>query len=222
MDVLLKELPSLLQGALLVIEIAAGHLALGFVLGLILVVMQVYGSKPISLLGFAIERILRGVPALVILMLTYFGLSGILRVSSVVIAILALALRSAAYQSQVFRGGIKAIESGQMEAALSIGMSRLKAVWRVILPQAIRLIIGPWSNIFTMEVKDVSLAYSIGVLEVLKRARFIIRYTHGNALLLYGLIAVFYFLLTRVGNMLLYRLEAKLWIPGFEKRGQTS
>jgi polar amino acid transport system permease protein len=222
MDVLLKELPSLLQGALLVIEIAAGHLALGFVLGLILVVMQVYGSKPISLLGFAIERILRGVPALVILMLTYFGLSGILRVSSVVIAILALALRSAAYQSQVFRGGIKAIESGQMEAALSIGMSRLKAVWRVILPQAIRLVIGPWSNIFTMEVKDVSLAYSIGVLEVLKRARFIIRYTHGNALLLYGLIAVFYFLLTRAGNMLLYRLEAKLWIPGFEKRGQTS
>jgi len=221
MQILLKEFPSLLQGALLVIEIAAGHLTLGFLLGLVLAAMEVYGGKSISLLGRTIQKVLRGIPALVLLMLMYFGLTRIVDVSSTVIAIVALGLRSAAYQSQVFRGGIKAIESGQMEAALSIGMGKLKAIRRIILPQALRLVIGPWSNIFTMEVKDVSLAYSIGVLEILRRARFIIRYTHGNAMLLYCMIALFYFIIVRLGNTFLYRLEGKLWIPGFERRGRT-
>ena len=218
MDILVKEFPSLLQGALLVIKIAAGHLALGFVLGLILASMEVYGGKIISLLGRTIQKVIRGIPALVLLMLMYFSLSRLTDVSTTFVAIVALGIRSAAYQSQVFRGGIKAIESGQMEAALSIGMRKLRAIRRIILPQALRLVIGPWSNIYTMEVKDVSLAYSIGVLEILRRARFIIRYTHGNALLLYTVIALFYFILTRLGNTLLYRLEAKLWIPGFERR----
>jgi len=221
MQILLKEFPSLLQGALLVIEIAAGHLALGFLLGLVLAAMEVYGGKSISLLGRTIQKVLRGIPALVLLMLMYFGLTRIVDMSPTVIAIVALGLRSAAYQSQVFRGGIKAIESGQMEAALSIGMGKLKAIRRIILPQALRLVIGPWSNIFTMEVKDVSLAYSIGVLEILRRARFIIRYTHGNAMLLYCMIALFYFIIVRLGNTFLYRLEGKLWIPGFERRGST-
>jgi polar amino acid transport system permease protein len=221
MQILLKEFPSLLQGALLVIEIAAGHLALGFLLGLVLAAMEVYGGKSISLLGRTIQKVLRGIPALVLLMLMYFGLTRVVDMSSTVIAIVALGLRSAAYQSQVFRGGIKAIESGQMEAALSIGMGKLKAIRRIILPQALRLVIGPWSNIFTMEVKDVSLAYSIGVLEILRRARFIIRYTHGNAMLLYCMIALFYFIIVRLGNTFLYRLEGKLWIPGFERRGST-
>ena len=221
MQILLKEFPSLLQGALLVIEIAAGHLALGFLLGLVLAAMEVYGGKSISLLGRTIQKVLRGIPALVLLMLMYFGLTRVVDMSPTVIAIVALGLRSAAYQSQVFRGGIKAIESEQMEAALSIGMGKLKAIRRIILPQALRLVIGPWSNIFTMEVKDVSLAYSIGVLEILRRARFIIRYTHGNAMLLYCIIALFYFIIVRLGNTFLYRLEGKLWIPGFERRGST-
>ena len=220
MVILIKEFDSLLKGALIVIEIAACHLTLGFFLGLILAAAQVYGNRFISITAATIQNVLRGIPALVILMLTYFGLTYLIDMSPVVVAIIALGIRSSAYQSQVFRGGIQAIEQGQMEAALSIGMSRLKAIWLIIFPQALRLCIGPWTNIFTMEVKDVSLAYSIGVLEILKRGRFIIRYSHGNSMLIYCTIALFYFIIVRVGNTFLYRLEDKLWIPGFERRGE--
>ena len=221
MHILISEFRSLLKGGLLVIEIAAGHLTLGFFLGLALAVMQVYGNKAISLIAITVQKVLRGIPALVILMLTYFGVMYLFDISPLVVAIIALGLRSSAYQSQVFRGGIQAVATGQMEAAQAIGMSELKAVLRIILPQALRLVIGPWTNIFTMEVKDVSLAYSIGVLEILRRARFIIRYTHGNAMLLYCTVAIFYFILVRIINTLLYRLEDRLWIPGFERRGKT-
>jgi len=219
MDILIKEYKSLLTGALIVLEVATGHLTLGFVIGLLLAAMQVYGNRFISFTAITIQKVLRGIPALVLLMLVYFGLTSLIDMSPVVVAIIALGLRSSAYQSQVFRGGIQAIESGQREAALSIGMSRLMTIRLIIFPQALRLVIGPWTNIFTMEVKDVSLAYSIGVLELLRRGRFIIRYTHGNAMLIYCTVAVFYFIIVRIGNTLLYRLEDKLLIPGFERRG---
>jgi len=220
MDILLRELPSLLTGGLVVIEIGAGHLALGFVLGLALAAMEVYGNKVVAGLATTIEKILRGIPALVLLMIVYFGITHYVNMPAIAIAIVGLGLRSTAYQSQVFRGGLEAIETGQMEAALAMGLTKIKAIRKVILPQALRLVIGPWSNIFTMEIKDVSLAYAIGVMEILRRARCIILYTHGNALLLYTSVAVFYFILVRIVNSLLYRLESALWVPGFERRGQ--
>ncbi len=221
MDILVSEFGSLLQGALIVIEIAACHLTLGLIFGLVLAVGQVYGNKFISITASVIQNIIRGVPALVILLLAYFGLTYFVDMSPVMVAIIGLGVRSAAYQSQVFRGGMQAIEHGQVDAALSIGMSQIQAIRYIILPQALRLCIGPWTNIFNAEIKDVSLAYSIGVLEILKRGRFIIRYTHGNSMLIYCTIALFYFVIVRIGNTILYRLEKKLWIPGFERRADT-
>lgn len=222
MGILLREARSLLQGALLVIEIGAGHLALGFILGLLLTAIEVYGGPVLSRLGSIVQKILRGLPALVLLMLVYLGVTRLIRMPSVLVAIVALGMRSAAYQSQVFRGGIEAIDSGQMEAAYSIGMGKVQAIRKVIFPQVLRLVIGPWTNVFTMEIKDVSLAYAIGVMEILQRARGIILYTHGNAMLVYGAVAVFYFILVRVVNIFLYRLEKRLWIPGFERRGEVT
>jgi len=218
MGILIDEYRSLLTGAWIVIEIAACHLTIGFILGLILASAQVFGNRFISFTASTIQNIIRGIPALVILLLAYFGLTKLIDMSPIVVAIIGLGIRSSAYQSQVFRGGLKAIDRGQLEAALSIGMSKVQAIRYIIMPQALRLCIGPWTNIFNAEVKDVSLAYSIGVLEILKRGRFIIRYTHGNSMLIYCTIALFYFVLVRIGNTVLYRLEDRLWIPGFERR----
>lgn len=219
LGLLVTEGPSLARGALVVIEIAAGHLTLGFIGGLILTIMQVYGGKFASNLSNMIQKIFRSIPALVLLIMAYFGLTRIISMPAIIVAIIALGVRSMAYQSQVFRGGFKGVDPKQMEAALSIGMSRFQAVRSIILPQVLRKVIGPWSNIFNMEVKDISLAYAIGVLEILKRGRYIIRYTHGNSLLIYLSVAVFYFILARAGNMVLYRLEEMLRVPGFEGRG---
>ena len=81
-------------------------------------------------------------------------------------AILALGLNSGAYQAEIIRGGIQSIPRGQMEAARSSGMSYLQAMRHVILPQGFRLIIPPMTNEYVTVIKDSSLAYAIGAMEI--------------------------------------------------------
>jgi len=215
---IIKELPYLLQGILVALELLLAFMSLGFIAGIVLSVMEVYGNRWFSTLGIIIERFFRGVPAVVLLFLFYYGLSDIYNISSFVAATFALGLRSGAYQSQIFKGAIQAVASGQMMAARALGMGKLKAVWCIVIPQALRLAIGPWSNEFASELKDTSLAYTIGVVELLRRAKYIVSYTYGNALVVFGFCAIIYLILVRLGNMILYRLESKLRIPGFEVR----
>ncbi len=215
---LLKEFPYLLKGVLVAIELLIAFMSLGFVFGIVLSVTEVYGNRWSSMLAVMIERFFRGVPAVVLLFLFYYGLSDIYNVSSFTAATLALGFRTAAYQSQIFKGAIQAVGSGQMEAARAIGMSKVQAIWSIIFPQALRFGIGPWSNEFASELKDTSLAYTIGVVELLRRAKYIVSYTYGNALIVYGLCAIIYLILVRSGNTILYRIESKLQMPGFEMR----
>lgn len=215
---LLKEFPYLLKGVLVALELLVAFMSLGFVIGILLSVMEVYGNRWSSMLAVMIERFFRGVPAVVLIFLFYYGLSDIYNISSFTAATLALGLRTAAYQSQIFKGAIQAVGSGQMEAARAIGMSKVQAIWSIIFPQALRFGIGPWSNEFASELKDTSLAYTIGVVELLRRAKYIVSYTYGNALIVYGLCAIIYLILVRSGNTILYRIESKLQMPGFEMR----
>ena len=215
---LLKEFPYLLKGVLVALELLAAFMSLGFVIGILLSVMEVYGNRWTSMVAVMIERFFRGVPAVVLLFLFYYGLSDIYNISAFTAATLALGLRTAAYQSQIFKGAIQTVGSGQMEAARAIGMSKVQAIWSIIFPQALRFGIGPWSNEFASELKDTSLAYTIGVVELLRRAKYIVSYTYGNALIVYGLCAIIYLILVRSGNTILYRIESKLQMPGFETR----
>ncbi len=215
---LLKEFPYLLKGVLVALELLIAFMSLGFVIGIVLSVTEVYGNRWSSMLAVMIERFFRGVPAVVLIFLFYYGLSDIYNVSSFTAATLALAFRTAAYQSQIFKGAIQAVGSGQMEAARAIGMSKFQAIWSIIFPQAVRFGIGPWSNEFASELKDTSLAYTIGVVELLRRAKYIVSYTYGNALVVYGFCAILYLILVRSGNTILYRIESKLQTPGFETR----
>ncbi len=200
------------------VELLIAFMSLGFVIGIVLSVTEVYGNRWSSMVAVMIERFFRGVPAVVLLFLFYYGLSDIYNVSSFTAATLALGFRTAAYQSQIFKGAIQAVGSGQMEAARAIGMSKVQAIWSIIFPQALRFGIGPWSNEFASELKDTSLAYTIGVVELLRRAKYIVSYTYGNALIVYGLCAIIYLILVRSGNTILYRIESKLQMPGFEMR----
>lgn len=216
---LIGEMPYLLHGTVVALQLLFCFLTLGFIIGIVLAVMEVYGNRFFLTVAVVIERFFRGVPAVVLLFLFYYGLSDIYNISSFGAATLALGLRSAAYQSQIFRGAMQAIPSGQMVAARSIGMSAFKSVRHIVIPQAMRLAIGPWSNEYASELKDTSLAYTIGVVELLRRAKYIVSYTHGNALIVFGVCSIIYLILTRIGNTILYRLEDRLRVPGFERRG---
>lgn len=216
--ILIGELPYLLEGAGIILVLLAALLSLGFVVGVVLAVLEVYGGRFSSTLAAAIEYFFRGVPAVVLLFLFYYGVSSILDLSSFAAAVLALGLRSGAYQSQIFRGALQSIASGQMIAAQALGMSKIKAVLYIVLPQAMRFAIAPWSSQFCGDLKATSFAYLVGVTELLRRGSYIVAYTYGNAIAVYSFCALIYLILTRAGTMILYRVEDRLCVPGFERR----
>ncbi len=119
---------------------------------------------------------------------------------------------SSGYQLEVFRGAIQSVGSGQMVAARSIGMSRIKAIRHIILPQAIRIAIPPWSNEAATVVKDSSLVYALGVAEILRRAQFVSARTY-EPLLAFSIAALIYFVLTFVTNRILDKVERRIEIP---------
>lgn len=210
-------LPYLLKGSIVTIGLIAGALGLGFVIGILMAVEQIYGSKPISKIASLYIWFFRGVPILVLLFLFYFGLFSLinLNLSAFTAGVLVLGLRSAAYQSQIFRGSIQSLGSGQMQAARSIGMSRFKAIWYIILPQALRISIPGWSNEYATILKDSAVTYAIGVVEILTRASFIAT-KNFKTMPVYLTCAVIFIILTYGGAKLLHLLEKRVRIHGYE------
>jgi len=151
-------------------------LAIGFVVGILLAFMRVYGPIELQLIANGYEKIFRGIPLLVLLFI--FGaalLSSFMWVGSLfgalfLAGVLALALRSAAYQSELFRGSIMSVDPGQIMAARSMGMTEMQATRHIVLPQALRLSLPGWTNEYAVVIKDSSLVSAIGVSEILYNA----------------------------------------------------
>lgn len=213
------KLPVLLQGLLVNLELLAGLLSLGLAVGVVVALTQVYAPRPLRAVALAYEWFFRGVPELVLLFLFYFGPSQFgVEISAFLAAVLALGFRSSAYQSQIFRGAIQAISPGQSLAARSLGMSRLGVIRHVILPQALRLSLAGWSNEFSSVLKDTTLAYGIGVVEVMRQARYLTARNFPLALPAFLTVALLFLVLTYVGNFGIGLLERRLRVPGLEMR----
>ncbi len=181
----------------------------GFVIGLSLAIMRVYGGKELNWLASGYEKIFRGIPILVLIFifaiyLTYlyeicfgnrcYGIE--LRYRPLVGVILALALRSGAYQSQIFRGALLSVNPGQEEAARALGMSRFQALRTIILPQALRLAVPSWSNEYAVVIKDSSFALTVGIVEMTNASLQISSNFVDLWALSIGIVAIIYFLFT--------------------------
>jgi polar amino acid transport system permease protein len=210
-----------MDGLFITISLTGFSLILGSSLGILMAMGRSYSRPPLSTFIYIYEKVFRGIPLLVILFLIYFGLGQIgANLDPFHAAILGLGLRSAAYQSQIFRSSINSIPKGQMAAALSIGMSKLKSIRHIIIPQVLRLSIPGWSNEFTIVLKDTSIAFSIGVIELMRQSRYI--YVRDHELILYVLliVALIYFILVLSINLGLGYLEKKYQMSGFEMKVQ--
>ncbi|MBS3786785.1 amino acid ABC transporter permease [Candidatus Bipolaricaulota bacterium] len=216
----LSIIPTLLKGTVVTLELTFVSLLLGFLIGLPLAIGQVYGQKAISSFISIYERVVRSVPLLVILMLVFYGLPWIgINLPPFLAAVIGIGVRSSAYQSQIFRGAIQSIKSGQLLAARSIGLSRVQAIRYITIPQALRRSIPPWANEFTIVLKDTPLAYALGVVELLRKGRYII-YSTFKPMVVFLTAALIYFVLTRFGNSILDYVDKKLKIPGYETGGR--
>jgi len=209
-------LPYMLRGALVTIGLVAGAMGLGLVLGVTFAVGQVYGNVYIRNLVKIYVWFFRGVPLLVLLFLFYFGLFSLLEInlSAFTVAVIVLGLITSAYQSQIFRGAILSLPEGQLKAARAIGMSDVKAIIFIVLPQALRLSVPGWSNEYSIVLKDSAVAYALGVTEIMARAHFVASRTYEH-LPLYFSAGVLFMIITYLGTKALKILEEKVKIPGY-------
>lgn len=205
--------PYILQGTAITVGVTLVALPFGLLLGLLMALVHTYGGKLLSRLAAAFSLLMRGVPPIVLLFILYFILSGkLVNLSPFWAGSLSLGIVSSAYQMEILRGALLAVGGGQMTAARAIGMSRLQSIRYIILPQALRLAIPPWSNEASIVLKDSSLVYALGVPEILRRAQQLSATTQ-QPFLAYGTAALIYFVLVFATNRALDYLSERTKLP---------
>lgn len=159
------------DGVLVTFEVTLLSISLALVIGLLTGIGQISRIILVNRLATVYVEVIRGIPLLVQLFYIYFALGKVLRLQGIPAAVIAMAVCYGAYMGEIFRAGIQAIPKGQMEAALALGMSRTQALWRVILPQTIRIILPPIGNEFIALLKDSSLVSILAIADLLRRGR---------------------------------------------------
>ncbi|HYS47230.1 MAG TPA: amino acid ABC transporter permease [Xanthobacteraceae bacterium] len=185
-------MPILLLGVKLTIMVTVGSLVLSTVLGLVWALMRVSGVRALSGTAIVIVNVIRGIPIIVQLFYIYFVLPEFgITLTALEASIIGLGIAYSAYQSENFRAGIEAIDRGQIEAAHSIGMGWVLTMRRVVLPQAVKIVLPPYGNIMIMMLKDSSQASTITVAELALQGKLIASSTFKN-MTVFTLVAALY------------------------------
>lgn len=201
--------PLLAQGAVVTVQVFAGALVVATVLGLVWALMRVSGVPLVAGFAKGLINTVRGIPILVQLFYIYFVLPDIgIQLSAFQAGFIGLGFAYSCYMAEVFRGGIEAIDPGQVEAAKSLGMSRVMMLWRVVLPQAFKVALPPYGNTAIMLIKDTSQASIITVTELTFQSKLIASATFKNAEV-FTLVALFYLLLCVPLIIVVGRLEKR-------------
>jgi len=212
-------LPYITWGVAWTFGLVGGGLAIGFMIGLPIAIGQIHGSEEIKALLEAYVWFFRSLPLLVLLFLFYWGVfpaTGF-KLDPLACSIVVLGLRSSAYQSQIFRGAIISLGEAQLLAARALGMTRLRAVFHIVLPQALRISLPGWSNEYAIMTKDSAITFALGVLEILTRTRYVVMATH-EPLLPYFFAGGLFIVVTYGGTKIVNVVYERTRIPGLVGR----
>jgi polar amino acid transport system permease protein len=206
-SIIIHYFPFLLKGALLTLQISLVSLVAGLAVGLIAALCVLSKNLLLQWPARFYVWLIRSTPLLVQLFIIYFGLPQFgLNLSPFWSGVLALALNTGAYNAETIRAGILSIPTGQIEAARSLGMGPALAMRRIILPQALRLIIPPLGNNFVILIKDTSLVSTITLVELTLTAQRLIGSTY-KPFEMYLMAALLYAVLTTGATLLLRQVE---------------
>ncbi len=197
-------------GMTVILSVLSFPIAIG--LGLLVAIGRLYGSRWVKAPLTAYVEFLRGTPLMLQLYFIFFFLPDIgIRVPAFWTAILGLAINYSAYESEIYRAGLQAVPPGQMEAALSLGMPRSLALRRIIVPQAVRIVIPPVVSDFIALYKDTSVCSVITIVELTKRFSVLSMSTQAT-LELMGMTCVLYMIMSYPVAALSRRLEKRLGV----------
>lgn len=174
-------LPILLQGVWVTIALTLCALVIATLLGFVWALMRTSGTRWLEWPAKAVVNTLRGIPIIVQLFYIYFVMPDLgLDLTAFQAGVLGLGIAYSAYMGEVFRSGMLAVDPGAVEAAESLGLSRFRIMTRVVLPQAIRIVLPPYGNMLIMMLKDSSQASVITVAEISTQSRLIAASTFKN------------------------------------------
>lgn len=194
-------------GAIMTVVVTAGGFVLSVLLGIVLAGCRTGRSRTLRVLVYVYVEVFRAVPVLTQLFIIYFGLGAIgIKLSPIPAAIVGFGLNGGAYLTEVFRAGIEAVDRGQTEAALAIGMTRLTALRSIVLPQAIRTVLPSIANFAIGLLKDTSLASAVAAPELSFNAHMLVDRTFLSTQI-YLLVAAFYLAMSLPLSAVARRLE---------------
>ncbi|MFC5677700.1 amino acid ABC transporter permease [Aeromicrobium endophyticum] len=203
-------LPRLWDGLLVSLQVTGLSLVLGFVIGLGFALLSSAGSGLVRWPAILLVEIGRGMPALVMLQLVYFGLPGVgITFDAFPATVVALTLTTAAYTSEIIRAGLRAVPAGELEAADALGLSHVDAMRFVVIPQGLRIALPTLMGFAILIFQVSALAYSLGLPELLGQAYSIgaATFRYLDVLVLAGLL---YLAITIPASWLVDRLERRL------------
>jgi His/Glu/Gln/Arg/opine family amino acid ABC transporter permease subunit len=177
-------LTTLLGGLPETVTVAIGSFLFALVFGLVIALLRISPWRVLRFLAIAYIEFFRGTPALVQLFVIYFGFPDVgFQPSPFEAAIIGLGLNGAAYLAEIYRAGIESIHRGQMEAALSLGLTPWRAMRYIVLPQALRTMLPPITNFAIVLLKDTAIVFAVGVVEIMALARNLVTETLQSAVI---------------------------------------
>ncbi|UUV99629.1 amino acid ABC transporter permease [Vagococcus luciliae] len=203
---LVESIPFVLKGLPYTLLISIASFFLGNILASLIYLLRLLNHKVINQFLIIYSSFFRGIPAIVLLFALYFGLP--MQLNPIVASILCFGLTSSAFLSEIFRSAMSSVNQGQWEASKALGMPKLLIIREIIMPQAIRIAIGPMSNVAIDLVKGSSLAAMITVSEIFQQAK-IIGGREFNFLSMYFLVACIYWGLCIIIEKIQYALEKR-------------
>jgi polar amino acid transport system permease protein len=213
----------ILRGVRMTLQVTVLAMFLGALLGIILAVMRVSHSRILSGFSGFYVWFIRGTPVLIQLLVVYAGIPQMVGNREFTLfltpfrsALITFSLNEAAYMAEIVRAGIQAIEPGQMDAAKSLGMTNLQAMRRIILPQALRVVIPPAGNEFIAMLKNTSIAFAAGLVELTNAARLIYA-ANLKVMELLVVASIWYLIMTTAFSVLQAEMEARLAIVERER-----
>jgi polar amino acid transport system permease protein len=209
-------IPALWRGMIISIKLIVPSAIFGLIIGIVVGNVRVFGNTIVAGMANTYVAVFRGFPLVIQLFIWYFGLPHLgIYLSPFVAAVVGFSLCSGAYHSEYVRGALLSIKKGQLLAAQSLGFSKMKMIFSIVLPQAFRRALPGCGNEIIYLIKYSSLAYMITCIELTGEAKIIasetFKYTE-----IFLIVGAYYLVLTSIASWLLHRFEDRLRLPGFD------
>lgn len=211
LELLVSTFPRFVVGWGITVKITLISLVFATVLGLISCLFQISHNRVLNFISQIYIDVIRGTPVLVQVFFIYFGMTQLLsmRMSADVAGVITLSLNAGAYLSEIFRGGIDAVNNGQMEAARSLGLPYTRAMAKVVLPQAVKIVIPSMVNQFIITLKDTSIISVIGLRELTQTGKLIVA-VNFESFKIWSITAIYYLVTITILSKISKLIERKI------------